>query len=371
MTPKEINGHTAVGAQLMEGPALNKALKDLIKQANGENEQTYSYLEIMQFGDQDRGPNFNDGIVINVSTNEIPIFVQYWPYYNSMFWYCKDQIICPANMSNAFEGLTSLWNICDLISRYHNAENKAAKFIVKEPNTDVSNMFRNTDIDLSESGYSETENNTNTLGKIISGWCNNWENISNYENMFKDSQLEWSIRSNEFDWDSNRIDREGSAMPEYTPSKYLTTCHMTATSSTGGSLVYRNGNPTGIRATLFAKYMQFPHPKQAQLFEGYQNPEPQIISPDGGEYSFVFPVIEYPITYHLNDDAESPATNPNTKTKCTIEDDEYVLQSPTRTGYTFKRWNTYEEDYESGAISKIPAHSMESYVLYAIWTRNE
>ena len=63
--------------------------------------------------------------------------------------------------------------------------------------------------------------------------------------------------------------------------------------------------------------------------------------------------------------------NPNTKTKCTIEDDEYVLQSPTRTGYTFKRWNTYEEDYESGAISKIPAHSMESYVLYAIWTRNE
>ena len=371
MTPKEINGHTAVGAQLMEGPALNKALKDLIKQANGENEQTYSYLEIMQFGDQDRGPNFNDGIVINVSTNEIPIFVQYWPYYDSMFWYCKDQIICPANMSNAFEGLTSLWNICDLISRYHNAENKTAKFIVKEPNTDVSNMFRNTDIDLSESGYSETQNNTNTLGKIISGWCNNWENISNYENMFKDSQLEWSIRSNEFDWDSNRIDREGSAMPEYTPSKYLTTCHMTATSSTGRSLVDKNGNPTGIRATLFAKYMQFPHPKQKQLFEGYQNPEPQTISPEGGEYSFVFPVIEYPITYHLNDDAESPATNPNTKTKCTIEDDEYILQSPTRPGYTFKRWNRYTRDDDDTAISKIPAHKMKSYDLYAMWIKNE
>ena len=136
-------------------------------------------------------------------------------------------------------------------------------------------------------------------------------------------------------------------------------------------VLYLKTDAFKTKETLFAKYMQFPHPKQAQLFEGYQNPEPQTISPEGGEYSFVFPVIEYPITYHLNDDAESPATNPNTKTKCTIEDDEYVLQSPTRTGYTFKRWNTYEEDYESGAISKIPAHSMESYVLYAIWTRNE
>ena len=358
----------AVGAQLMEGPALNKALKDLIKQANGENEQTYSYLEIMDLSDQE--PDIDNPFVINVSTNEIPILVQYNTRSNKMYWYCKDQIICPADMSNAFEGLTSLQSISGLIS-YHTAETYVFKFIVKEPNTDVSNMFRNTNIDLNDYTSSSTHYGSSySVGNVISTWCNSWENISNYENMFKDSALEWSIKPADTSY-SNRIDKEGSAMPESTPSKYLTTCHMTATSSTGGSLVYRNGNPTGIRATLFAKYMQFPHPKQEQLFEGYQNPEPQTISPEGGEYSFVFPVIEYPITYHLNDDAESPATNPNTKTKCTIEDDEYVLQSPTRTGYTFKRWNTYEEDYESGAISKIPAHSMESYVLYAIWTRNE
>lgn len=358
----------AVGAQLMEGPALNKALKDLIKQANGENEQTYSYLEIMDLSDQE--PDIDNSFVINVSTNEIPILVQYNTISNKMYWYCKDQIICPADMSNAFEGLTSLQSISGLIS-YHTAETYVFKFIVKEPNTDVSNMFRNTNIDLNDYTSSSTHYGSSySVGNVISAWCNSWENISNYENMFKDSALEWSINPADTTH-QNRIDKEGSAMPESTPSKYLTTCHMTATSSTGGSLVSRNGNPTGIRATLFAKYMQFPHPKQAQLFEGYQNPEPQTISPDGGEYSFVFPVIEYPITYHLNDDAESPATNPNTKTKCTIEDDEYVLQSPTRTGYTFKRWNTYEEDYESGAISKIPAHSMKSYVLYAIWTRNE
>lgn len=358
----------AVGAQLMDGPNLNKALKDLIKQANGENEQTYSYLEIMELSDQE--PDIDNPFVINVSTNEIPILVQYNTRSNKMYWYCKDQIICSENLSGAFEGLTSLQSISGLIS-YHTAETYVFKFIVKEPNTDVSNMFRNTNIDLNDYTSSSTHYGSSySVGNVISTWCNSWENISNYENMFKDSALEWSIRSADTTH-PNRIDKEGSAMPESTPSKYLTTCHMTATSSTGGSLVSRNGNPTGIRATLFAKYMQFPHPKQAQLFEGYQNPEPQTISPDGGEYSFVFPVIEYPITYHLNDDAESPATNPNTKTKCTIEDDEYVLQSPTRTGYTFKRWNTYEEDYESGAISKIPAHSMESYVLYAIWTRNE
>lgn len=359
----------AVGAKLMDGPNLNKALKDLIKQANGENEQTYSYLERMSLNN-DKPDNTDSAYVINVSTNEIPIYVEYNPRRSIMYWYCKDQIICPADMSNAFEGLTSLRSVSSLISLYHSRENNTLMFVVKEPNTDVSNMFRNTNISLNEYSSGGSWYTGDRDGQTISKWCNNWENISNYENMFKDSALEWSIHPADTTY-INRIDKEGSAMSEYTPSKYLTTCHMTATSSTGGSLVSRNGNPTGIRATLFAKYMQFPHPKQAQLFEGYQNPEPQTISPDGGEYSFVFPVIEYPITYHMNDDAESPATNPNTKTKCTIEDDEYVLQSPTRTGYTFKRWNTYEEDYESGAISKIPAHSMESYVLYAIWTRNE
>lgn len=358
----------AVGAQLMEGPALNKALKDLIKQANGENEQTYSYLEYMSF-DGDKPDNTDSAYVINVSTNEIPIFVEYNPKRSTMYWYCKDQIICSENLSGAFEGLTSLRDISRLISHYHSKENNTLMFVVKEPNTDVSNMFRNTNISLDEysSGFSYTGDRN---GQAISKWCNGWENVSNYENMFKDSALEWSIHEADTTH-TNRIDKEGSAMPESTPSKYLVTCQMTATSSTGGSLVDKNGNPTGIRATLFAKYMQFPHPKQAQLFDGYRNPEPQTISPEGGEYSFVFPVIEYPITYHMNDDAESPATNPNTKTKCTIEDTEYVLQSPTRTGYTFKRWSTREYDYDNDAISKIPAHQIESYDLYAIWIKNE
>lgn len=357
----------AVGAQLMEGPALNKALKDLIKQANGESKTTYNNLTYVNL--TSIKPNTDSEYVINVSTNEIPIYVEYKPNASAMYWYCKDQIICPADMSNAFEGLTSLRSVSGLISCY-DEHSGIFKFTVNEQNTNVSNMFKNTNLDVDEYSTGPGYSRSYTNGVSISRWCNSWENISNYENMFKDSALEWSIKPADTTYE-NRIDKEGSAMPESTPSKYLTTCHMTATSSTGGSLVSRNGNPTGIRATLFAKYMQFPHPKQAQLFEGYQNPEPQTISPEGGEYSFVFPVIEYLITYHLNDDAESPATNPNTKTKCTIEDDEYVLQSPTRTGYTFKRWNTYEEDYESGAISKIPAHSMESYVLYAIWTRNE
>ena len=53
-------------------------------------------------------PNTDSEYVINVSTNEIPIYVEYRPNASVMYWYCKDQIICPADMSNAFEGLTSL-----------------------------------------------------------------------------------------------------------------------------------------------------------------------------------------------------------------------------------------------------------------------
>ena len=366
-----------IGAQLMEGPNLNRALKDLITRVNGKTESALTYLTNIRLSQPSSTiPNIDSEYVINVSTNEIPIYVEYHLNSDRMYWYCRSRIICPSNMAGAFEGLTSLRNISPLICLHHR-ETGDYKFDVSKPNTDISNMFKNTDIDVNEYATGSTSDgdyigndSSRKIGVVISGWCNGWKNISNYENMFKDSALEWSInRANTTS--TNRIDKEGSAMPEFTPSKYLTTCHMTATSSTGGSLVDKNGSPTGIKATLFAKYMQFPHPKQAQLFEGYQNPEPQTISPDGGEYSFVFPVIEYPITYHMNDDAESPATNPNTKTKCTIEDDEYVLQSPTRTGYTFKRWNTYEYDYDSSVISKIPAHSTESYTLYAIWIKNE
>lgn len=366
-----------IGAQLMEGPNLNKALKDLIISVNGKTDSALTYLEqILMVTPSSTEPNIDSEYVINVSTNEIPIYVEYNLNSYRMYWYCRSRIVCPSNMAGAFEGLPSLKNISSLICLRHQ-ETGDYKFNVSQPNTDISNMFKNTNIDVSMFATGSTVvdgdyigADSRKVGVVISGWCNGWENVSNYENLFKDSALEWSIYPADTTY-TNRIDKEGSAMSEYTPSKYLTICHMTATSSTGGSLVDKNGNPTGIRATLFAKYMQFPHPKQAQLFDGYRNPEPQTISPEGGEYSFVFPVIEYPITYHMNDDAESPATNPNTKTKCTIEDTEYVLQSPTRTGYTFKRWNTSEYDYNTNAISKIPAHQIKSYDLYAIWIKNE
>lgn len=375
--PKKINEGTtgditmtakwtpAVGARLMEGPDLNKALKDLIKSVNGESESTYSYLKRIEWVFSQ--PDIDSEYVINVSTNEIPIYVEYQRNNSTMYWYCKDQVVCPKNLSGAFEGLISLE--IPYIILYH-SRSGSYKFVVNETDTDISDMFKNTNINVDEYRTGDYYDSVK-IGNRISSWCNSWENISNYENLFKDSALEWSINAAGTSY-TNRIDKEGSAMPEYTPSKYLATCQMTATSSSGGSMVDKNGNPTGIKATQFAKYMQFPHPKQAQLFDGYQNPEPQVISPDGGEYSFVFPVIEYPITYNMQDDTDSPATNPNTKTKCTIEDTEaYTLQTPTRSGYTFKRWSTSEYDYDSNAITRIPARSIKSYTLYAIWTKNE
>ena len=172
----------AVGAQLMEGPALNKALKDLIKQANGENEQTYSYLKIMDLSDQE--PDIDNPFVINVSTNEIPILVQYNTISNKMYWYCKDQIICPADMSNAFEGLTSLRSVSGLISCY-DEHSGIFKFTVNEQNTDVSNMFKNTNLDVNEYSTGPGYSRSYTNGVSISRWCNSWENISNYENIIE------------------------------------------------------------------------------------------------------------------------------------------------------------------------------------------
>ena len=73
--------------------------------------------------------------------------------------------------------------------------------------------------------------------------------------------------------------------------------------------------------------------------------------------------IEYEITYDL---VANDVKNPNTVTKYTIESETIVLQSPTRTGYSFEGWkNTADE-----IVTQITKGSTGNITLTAVWNAN-
>ena len=108
----------------------------------------------------------------------------------------------------------------------------------------------------------------------------------------------------------------------------------------------------------------------------------------GEEYDFDTPVnsdidlaakwtpIQYNIQYHLNDEDGPQATNPNTQTTFTLDDDDITVSPATRTGYDFDGWDMKNGDTVADNIGSISTtyDGIKDYIddnntihLYANW----
>ncbi len=111
--------------------------------------------------------------------------------------------------------------------------------------------------------------------------------------------------------------------------------------------------------------------KDCYIFDGWyfssnfsENPVLKITKGSLGNKSLYakWTPISYPIRYELNGGTNSD-TNPNTYT---IESSEIILNSPSKTGYTFAGW--YEKsDFSSNPIQKITQNSTGEKTFYAKW----
>ena len=116
--------------------------------------------------------------------------------------------------------------------------------------------------------------------------------------------------------------------------------------------------------------------KKGYTFDGWYNSETatspikmiQKGSVENMELYARWTVIEYEITYVLDDDDAHPAQNASANPeKYTIEDATITLAAPERPGYTFKGWTTVNEEDETVSITEIDTSKVADVTVTATW----